>query len=120
MIIGHFNTGFKGGVKVTESPEKIRDFSREMIGHRLITAQTGPEGQEVRKVLVHEGIDFNKELYLAFLMDRAHNGPVIVASPQGGQSLQHLSIIFSNCAQFYYCLYVLNSCGYLFNAFHKA
>lgn len=85
---GIFDTGFKGGVKVCTKPLEIRDYAEKMLGNRLITAQTGPEGQLVSKVLVHEGINFEKEYYLAFLMDRAYGGPVIVTSPMGGMDIE--------------------------------
>jgi succinyl-CoA synthetase beta subunit len=88
---GHFNTGFKGGVKVctgADRAEQVRDLAAKMLGNKLITNQTGPEGQEVAKVLVHEGITFKKETYFAILMDRAYNGPVIVASPFGGVDIE--------------------------------
>jgi len=62
-----------------------------MLGANLITKQTPPEGQMTRKVLVHEAIDFERELYLAFLMDRAYNGPVMVASTQGGMDIEEVA-----------------------------
>lgn len=88
---GHFDTGFKGGVKVLSKPEEVADNAKEMLGHYLITKQTGPEGQKVSKVLVHEGVTFNRELYLAILMDREHNGPVIVSSQQGGMDIEEVA-----------------------------
>jgi succinyl-CoA synthetase beta subunit len=55
-----------------------------MLGNKLITNQTGPDGQLVKKVLIHEGITFTSknEKYFAIVMDRDHQGPVIIASPQ--------------------------------------
>ena len=88
---GHFDTGFKGGVKVCSSPEEVRDYAKQMLGHTLITHQTGEKGQKVAKVLVHEGISFDRELYFAILLDRAHNGPVMVASPQGGMDIEQVA-----------------------------
>lgn len=88
---GHFDTGFKGGVKICTEPLEVKGFAEKMLGNSLITKQTGPEGQKVSKVLVHEGITFEKELYLAFLMDRAYGGPVVVASPMGGMDIEEVA-----------------------------
>jgi len=89
---GYFKeTNFKGGVKVCQSPEEVEAMAREMIGKTLITNQTGPEGQKVQHVLVHEGVDFAKEYYLAFLLERAYDGPVIVGSPMGGMEIEEVA-----------------------------
>ena len=88
---GHFDTGFKGGVKVCSTADEVERYAKEMLGHTLITHQTGPAGQKVARVLVHEGISFDRELYFAILLDRAHNGPVIVASPQGGMDIEQVA-----------------------------
>jgi len=88
---GTFNTGFKGGVQVCSKPEDIKRFAKEMLGNILVTKQTGPEGQLTQKVLVHEGISFKKEYYFAILMDRQHNGPVLVASPFGGMDIEEVA-----------------------------
>ncbi|GAB5370347.1 hypothetical protein AAMO2058_001484800 [Amorphochlora amoebiformis] len=88
---GHFDTGFKGGVKILHNSKEVEENAREMLGHNLITKQTGPEGQKCMKVLVHEGVTFSRELYLAILMDREHNGPVIVSSPQGGMDIEEVA-----------------------------
>jgi len=88
---GHFDNGFKGGVKVCSKVEEIREYAQKMLGHRLITKQTSPEGQLVQKVLVHEGVTFDRELYFAILMDRAHQGPVIVVSPKGGMDIEEVA-----------------------------
>ncbi len=88
---GTFDTGFKGGVKVLSTPDEVADNAVQMLGNSLITKQTGPEGQKCLKVLVHEGVSFSRELYLAILMDRANNGPVIVASQQGGMDIEEVA-----------------------------
>jgi succinyl-CoA synthetase beta subunit len=62
-----------------------------MLGNRLITKQTGPEGQLVTKVLVNEGITINAETYFAILMDRKYGGPVVVASTQGGMDIEEVA-----------------------------
>jgi len=73
---GYFvETGFKGGVKICDTPEEVEKMTEEMLGKHLVTNQTGPEGQYVAKVLIHEGVDFVKEFYLAFLLERAYDVP---------------------------------------------
>ncbi len=88
---GTFKDGFKGGVKVTSKASDIKEFAKRFIGNTLITKQTGPEGQLCQKVLVHEGINFKKEYYFAILMDRSHNGPVLVGSQQGGMDIEEVA-----------------------------
>jgi len=88
---GTFNTGFKGGVKVCQSPEEIEKMAKEMLGNILVTNQTGPQGQKVSKVLVHEGVDFDKEYYLAFLLERAYDGPIMMGSPMGGIDIEEVA-----------------------------
>lgn len=88
---GHFDTGFKGGVHVSEDPQVIADAAKGMLGNSLITKQTGPEGQVCKQVLIHEGIFFDDEYYFAILMDRAFDGPVIVASKEGGMDIEEVA-----------------------------
>jgi succinyl-CoA synthetase beta subunit len=88
---GVFNTGFKGGVKVVSTPGEVGQLASKMLGNHLITKQTGPEGQLVSKVLVHEGINFKQELYFAIILDRAAGGPCIVASPMGGVDIEEVA-----------------------------
>jgi len=89
---GHFvEDGFKGGVKVCDSPEEIEEMAGHMLGKHLVTNQTGPEGQLVAKVLIHEGVDFVKEFYLAFLLERAYDGPCIMGSPMGGMDIEEVA-----------------------------
>jgi len=91
---GHFNTGFKKGVHIRSGPNRAKEIAesaKQMFGNNLITKQTGPEGQKVMKVLIHEGINFDREMYFAILMDRAYNGPVMVASTQGGMDIEEVA-----------------------------
>jgi succinyl-CoA synthetase beta subunit len=88
---GHFDNGFKGGVQVLTTPEEVEEKAEKMIGAKLITKQTGPEGQLCAKVLVNEGITIHSEYYFAILMDRAFNGPVIVASTEGGMDIEEVA-----------------------------
>lgn len=88
---GTFNTGYKGGVKVYDGANRVKqvaEAAKAMLGNRLVTNQTGPEGALVEKVLVHEGVQFQRELYFALLMDRAYGGPVMVYSKQGGVDIE--------------------------------
>jgi len=88
---GHFDTGFQGGVQVLGNAKEVEENAMKMLGNSLITKQTGPEGQLVSKVLVHEGVTFSRELYLAILMDRNHNGPIIISSVEGGMDIEEVA-----------------------------
>merc|ERR1711894_99026 len=88
---GHFDNGFKGGVHLTKEATKVPELVNAMIGNRLITKQTPPEGIPVSKVMVAEAIDIVRETYFCILMDREHNGPVIVASPDGGVDIEEVA-----------------------------
>jgi len=88
---GHFDNGFKGGVHLTKEAEKVPELVNSMIGHRLITKQTPPDGIPVSKVMVAEAIDIVRETYFCILMDREYNGPVIVASPDGGVDIEEVA-----------------------------
>jgi len=88
---GHFDNGFKGGVHLTKDPSKVPDLCTSMIGNRLITKQTPASGIPVSKVMVAEAIDITRETYFCILMDREYNGPVIVASPDGGVDIEEVA-----------------------------
>jgi len=88
---GHFDNGFKGGVHLTKEADKVAELVNSMIGHRLITKQTPPDGIPVSKVMVAEAIDIVRETYFCILLDREYNGPVIVASPDGGVDIEEVA-----------------------------
>merc|ERR1712002_753851 len=88
---GHFDNGFKGGVHLTKDPEAVPNLVTSMLGNRLITKQTPPEGIPVSQVMVAEAIDITRETYFCILMDRESNGPVIVASPDGGVDIEEVA-----------------------------
>jgi len=88
---GSFDSGLKGGVQICDTPEQVRDFTKQMLGYNLVTHQTGPEGQLCQKVLVNEGITIDSEKYLAIIMDRETDGPCIVASPKGGMDIEEVA-----------------------------
>ena len=85
---GTFKNGFKGGVHVRKTPEEVRDLAAKMLGHILVTHQTGPGGRVVNKVLVAESADIAREIYFAILLDRATAAPLIVASTEGGVEIE--------------------------------
>jgi succinyl-CoA synthetase beta subunit len=85
---GTFTNGFKGGVKLCTTPAEARELAKKMLGQTLVTHQTGPTGKVVRKVLVVESVDIAREVYVAILMDRASEAPVVVASTEGGVEIE--------------------------------
>ncbi|KAK3203421.1 hypothetical protein GRF29_112g1220075 [Pseudopithomyces chartarum] len=85
---GTFDNGFKGGVRVVYSPREASILADQMIGHKLITKQTGAAGRLCNAVYIVERKFARREFYLAVLMDRASQGPVIVASSQGGMDIE--------------------------------
>ncbi len=76
------------GVALVRSADEAATVARNLLGHTLITVQTGPEGQVVRRVLVEEGCRIARELYLGIVVDRATAGPVLMASSQGGMDIE--------------------------------
>jgi succinyl-CoA synthetase beta subunit len=88
---GHFKNGFQGGVHLIESPEQAAEYAGKMLNETLVTIQTGDEGKLVRKVMIAEAVDITHEYYLAILMDRATSRPVIVASTEGGMSIEDVA-----------------------------
>jgi succinyl-CoA synthetase beta subunit len=88
---GTFTNGFKGGVHITDSVEKVREFAGKMLGQTLVTHQTGPEGKLVSKVLIAEPATIERELYFAILLDRASGAPVVIASTAGGVDIESVA-----------------------------
>jgi succinyl-CoA synthetase beta subunit len=81
---GHFlNSKLKGGVKLTREKSAVKAFCGQMLNDWLVTAQTGSEGELVRKLMIAEALDIEKELYLAIVLDRDAGGPLLVACEQG-------------------------------------
>ncbi|KAF9892371.1 hypothetical protein FE257_002148 [Aspergillus nanangensis] len=85
---GSFDNGLKGGVRVIYSPTEAKMFAEQMIGHNLVTKQTGAGGRLCSSVYICERKFARREFYLAVLMDRQTQGPVIVASSQGGMDIE--------------------------------
>jgi succinyl-CoA synthetase beta subunit len=83
--------GKGGGVKIAKSAEEAASLAEHMLGMKLVTAQTGPEGRIVRRVLVEEGLDIQREIYLSLLVDRAVGAPVFMASAAGGMEIEEVA-----------------------------
>ena len=83
--------GKGGGVKLAKSPDEAAEIAGRMLGMNLVTAQTGPEGRRVQKVLVEEGLDIRKELYLGIVIDRQIRKPVFMASASGGMDIEEVA-----------------------------
>ncbi len=90
---GHFadDPGGKGGVRLARTPEEVRAAAAAMIGHTLVTKQTGPAGRRVSRVYVEAGCDIARELYLSLLVDRAEGRVTIVASSEGGMEIEEVA-----------------------------
>ena len=85
---GRLTSGLQGGVQFCTSAKEVEAKASQMIGFNLITKQTTSEGVPVNGVLVYHAVDIQKQLYLAMVLDRKHNGPVVVASKQGGVDIE--------------------------------
>jgi succinyl-CoA synthetase beta subunit len=83
--------GKGGGVKVAKSLDEVRKFSSSILGMQLKTHQTGPEGQKVRRLLIEEGADIKKELYVGMVVDRASQKVVLMASSEGGMDIEEVA-----------------------------
>jgi succinyl-CoA synthetase beta subunit len=79
------------GVQLVKSADEAAQVAGNLLGKPLVTIQTGPEGQVVRQVLVEEGCDIARELYLGILVDRSEAGPVLIASPAGGMNIEEVA-----------------------------
>src|SRR5215210_5857973 len=83
--------GKGGGVKLAKSPDEAREIARQMLGMKLVTHQTGPEGREVRVLLVEEGLPIDREFYLGIVLDRQTGRPVFMASSAGGMDIEEVA-----------------------------
>jgi succinyl-CoA synthetase beta subunit len=83
--------GKGGGVKLAKSPEEAREIAQKMLGMKLVTHQTGPEGREVRVLLIEEGLPIDREFYLGLVLDRASGRPVFMASAAGGMDIEEVA-----------------------------
>jgi len=83
--------GKGGGVKVAKSMDQVRDYANQIMGMQLTTHQTGPEGQQVRRLLIEEGADIKKELYVSMVTDRISQRVVLMASSEGGMDIEEVA-----------------------------
>jgi succinyl-CoA synthetase beta subunit len=83
--------GKGGGVKVAKSVEEVRSLSKKILGMNLVTHQTGPKGQKVRRLLIEEGADIKKELYVGMVVDRGTQQVVLMASSEGGMDIEEVA-----------------------------
>jgi len=81
--------GLKGGVEATE--RRVRELAEKMLGSTLVTVQTGPEGKQVNRLYVEQGIDIERELYLSVVLDRATGRNVVMASTEGGMEIEEVA-----------------------------
>ena len=83
--------GKGGGVKVAKSLEQVKEYAEQIMGMQLVTHQTGPEGQKVRRLLIEEGADIKKELYVSMVTDRVTQKVVLMASSEGGMDIEEVA-----------------------------
>jgi len=85
------NPDGKGGVRVSKSVDEVRANAEEMLGHVLVTKQTGPAGKEVKRLYIEEGCDIARELYLGMLLDRETSRLTVMASTEGGMEIEEVA-----------------------------
>ena len=83
--------GKAGGVKVAKSLDEVRTYASEILGKTLVTHQTGPEGKEVKRLLIEEGCDIKKEYYVGLVLDRVTSRVVLMASEEGGTEIEEVA-----------------------------
>src|SRR5262245_1567617 len=83
--------GKGGGVKLARSLDELKSLSGQILGMQLVTPQTGPQGQKVRRLLIEEGADIKKEYYVAVLTDRATQTVVLMGSSEGGMDIEQVA-----------------------------
>ncbi|MFD2044088.1 ADP-forming succinate--CoA ligase subunit beta [Ornithinibacillus salinisoli] len=83
--------GKAGGVKVAKNLDEVRTYANEILGKTLVTHQTGPEGKEVKRLLIEEGCDIQKEYYVGLVLDRATSRVVMMASEEGGTEIEEVA-----------------------------
>ncbi|HXC39191.1 MAG TPA: ADP-forming succinate--CoA ligase subunit beta [Burkholderiales bacterium] len=83
--------GKGGGVKLAKSQDEVRTLAGQILGMQLVTHQTGPQGQKVRRLLIEEGADIKKELYVGMVVDRGTQRVVLMASSEGGMDIEEVA-----------------------------
>lgn len=88
---GTFKDGYKGGVKVTKTPDEAKDAAAKMLGNTLVTKQTGADGRKVQTLFITEGVDIDKEFYAAITLNRATGKPTLIVSREGGVEIEEVA-----------------------------
>jgi succinyl-CoA synthetase beta subunit len=83
--------GKGGGVKVAKSQDEVKQYASQILGMQLVTHQTGPAGQKVRRLLIEDGADIKKELYVGMVVDRVAQRVTLMASSEGGMDIEHVA-----------------------------
>ncbi|MCM3759433.1 ADP-forming succinate--CoA ligase subunit beta [Alkalihalobacillus oceani] len=83
--------GKAGGVKVAKNLDEVRTYAADILGKTLVTHQTGPEGKEVKRLLIEEGCDIKNEYYIGLVLDRATSRVVMMASEEGGTEIEEVA-----------------------------
>ncbi|MBL4952665.1 ADP-forming succinate--CoA ligase subunit beta [Neobacillus sp. OS1-32] len=83
--------GKAGGVKVAKNLDEVRTYASEILGKTLVTHQTGPEGKEVKRLLIEEGCDIKKEYYVGLVLDRSTSRVVLMGSEEGGTEIEEVA-----------------------------
>ena len=83
--------GKAGGVKVAKNLDEVRTYAKEILGKTLVTHQTGPEGKEVKRLLIEEGSDIKKEYYIGLVLDRATSRVILMGSEEGGTEIEEVA-----------------------------
>lgn len=83
--------GKAGGVKVAKNMDEVRQYAEEILGKTLVTHQTGPQGKEVKRLLIEEGCDIKKEYYIGLVVDRSTDKVVMMASEEGGTEIEEVA-----------------------------
>src|SRR5688500_10137856 len=81
----------KGGVRLARTEEEVRAAAEEMLGNTLVTIQTGPAGKQVNRLYVTDGVDIDREFYLALLVDRQTSRIAFVVSTEGGMNIEEVA-----------------------------
>ncbi len=84
--------GKAGGIKVCKSEKEVSDAANELLGKKLITHQTGPQGKVCHRLYIEAGCNIDREIYLAFVLDRANESVTVVASAEGGMEIEQLAV----------------------------
>ncbi|WP_339249666.1 ADP-forming succinate--CoA ligase subunit beta [Sporosarcina sp. FSL W8-0480] len=83
--------GKAGGVKIAKNLDEVREYAKELLGKTLVTHQTGPEGKEVKRLLIEEGSDIKKEYYIGLVVDRATDRITLMGSEEGGMDIEEVA-----------------------------